>query len=223
MLEQLFPSFCDELEKIAAAYVRIDVRGGGKELQHHYLRVDRWGSPAGAIEKGETPLQAAARELQERTGYAVDHEHLRSQGVDGDFHVFSTSIDKIKKVGKPQTEIRFAKTAASIPQKVDAHLKAEIKDWRAFEKNLRSPRFAAEIRSREDADDKLKKYVTANNEYLKSKNIVTTVASRTSSKKYEVRRLKSGRLGCGCGDWQYKHSWKGTDCDHVQMAKRGGG
>lgn len=58
----------DELQKIKVAgkeYVRIQVKGG---LQHHYLNAEKWDHPAGKIEEGETPDQAARRELTERTG-----------------------------------------------------------------------------------------------------------------------------------------------------------
>lgn len=84
----------------APRFVRIEVEGG---LQHHYLRSGKWDHPAGRIESGETPIQAAHRELFERTGYAA--EDLKPAGIDGDFHVFRAS--KVKKMGSPQTEIRW--------------------------------------------------------------------------------------------------------------------
>jgi hypothetical protein len=113
------------------------------------------------------------------------------------------------------------KLGASVAQKLETHLAAEIKDWKAFEKNLKSPRFAAEVRRSDGADQKLKDYVTANNEYLRSKNIVMQVPSREAGRVYNVKELPGGRLGCGCKDWQYKCSWKGTDCRHVMAAKAG--
>jgi len=82
-------------------YVRIQVDGG---LQHHYLNAEKWDHPAGKIEVGETPEQAARRELIERTGYAVVGK-LQPLGRDGLFHVFSAQ--QVKKVGPPQTEIRW--------------------------------------------------------------------------------------------------------------------
>jgi len=91
-------------------YVRIQVDGG---LQHHYLNAEKWDHPAGKIEVGEAPEQAARRELIERTGYAVVGK-LKPMGRDGVFHVFSAQ--QVKKVGPPQTEIRWqTKTAAAIP------------------------------------------------------------------------------------------------------------
>jgi hypothetical protein len=81
-------------------FVRIEVEGG---LQHYYVRDRKWGHPAGRIEPDEIPEQAAHRELIERTGYAA--EKLEPLGKDGNFHVFRAS--KVKKVGPPQTQIRW--------------------------------------------------------------------------------------------------------------------
>jgi hypothetical protein len=91
-------------------YVRVQVDGG---LQHHYLNAEKWDHPAGKIEVGEAPEQAARRELIERTGYAVVGK-LQPLGKDGVFHVFRAQ--QVKKVGPPQTEVRWQdKTAAAIP------------------------------------------------------------------------------------------------------------
>lgn len=115
----------------------------------------------------------------------------------------------------------LTKLGASLAQKVDSHLKAEVKDWNAFETNLKSPRFAAEVRKSQDADPKLKDYVTANNHYLRSKKVVLQIPSRTDGQMHSIKELPGGRLGCSCRDWQYKRSWKGTDCEHIKAAKAG--
>jgi hypothetical protein len=115
----------------------------------------------------------------------------------------------------------LVKLGASVAQKLENHLTAEIKDWKAFEKNIKSPRFAAEVRRSSDTDQKLKDYVTANNEYRRSKDLVMKVPSREAGQAYSIKKLPNGRLGCGCKDWQYKCSWKGTDCRHITAAKAG--
>lgn len=115
----------------------------------------------------------------------------------------------------------LVKLGVSHAQKLDTHLNADIKDWNAFETNLKSPRFASEVRKSSDADQKLKDYVTANNQYLRSKKLVLQVPSRTEGRMYSIKEMPGGRLGCSCKDWQYKRSWKGTDCEHVKAAKAG--
>ena len=63
---------------------------------------ETWGIPAGKLEKGETPHQAAVRELEEETGIKLTH--LRSLGplyvrleYDFIFHLFAICLNE-----KPQ-------------------------------------------------------------------------------------------------------------------------
>jgi len=80
-------------------YVRIIIRDGDLVLEHWFVRNEKWGLPAGAIEPGEAPVEAARRELLERTGYAV--EDLTHEGTEGEFEIFSSTKDKLTKVAKP--------------------------------------------------------------------------------------------------------------------------
>ena len=100
--------------------------------------------------------------------------------------------------------------------KANAHHGSDVKNWKYFEDSLQNKGFQRAILKHDLSDDKLKDYVKNYGAYLTSKKTVATVPSRTSPTKYELRLLPSGRVGCGCKDWQYKHSWKGTDCDHIQ-------
>jgi hypothetical protein len=121
-----------------------------------------------------------------------------------------------------------AKIAAANPLlplfKAEAFHSDERKDWNRFEKDLRGKTFqqAMLLHEKTKEDKKLAKYVKTYGGYLSSKNVVGTVPSRTSSKQYKVKKLNTGRLACGCRDWQYKHSWKGTDCDHIRALKASG-
>ncbi|MES2953786.1 MAG: NUDIX hydrolase [Patescibacteria group bacterium] len=54
----------------------------GRTLEHFYQRSRVWSVPAGKIKQGELPVDAAARELLERTGYAVDPLHLVDEGIE---------------------------------------------------------------------------------------------------------------------------------------------
>ena len=110
---------------------------------------------------------------------------------------------------------------------MDALVKAHIfhddsaKNWNGFERDLKSKNFqtAMLLHEKTKEDPKLKKYVKNFGGYLTSKDVVGKVPSRTKNKQYTIKRLPSGRLACGCKDWQYVHSHKGTNCDHIQLFK----
>lgn len=103
------------LIKIAsdAKYVLIKVKDeDGNYLLHHYLDAEKWDFPSGRVEENEALIEAAARELKERTGYQVSVDDLNEEEEiikdDEPFAVFSTTIDKVEKVSNPQTEIKFS-------------------------------------------------------------------------------------------------------------------
>ncbi|GHJ24481.1 hypothetical protein TPA0909_60950 [Streptomyces albus] len=62
------------------AYVLLAVRHEGRLLMVHVRSRSCWELPGGGIEEGETPRQAAARELREETGQVVDADALRFAG-----------------------------------------------------------------------------------------------------------------------------------------------
>lgn len=107
--------------------------------------------------------------------------------------------------------------------KADAFHAEEKKDWGKFEKNLGSKRFRKQILRHDQSDEKLKAYTQALGSYKDSKTVLTSLPSRkTPGKKYQIKDLGNGRLGCGCKDWQYRHSVRGTDCEHIQAAREQG-
>jgi hypothetical protein len=95
------------------------------------------------------------------------------------------------------------------------------RDWDAFEKNLRTKAFRQAVVLHPESDAKLKRYTKALGEFKTSKSVVGVVPSRTSNKLHKIKELPGGRLGCSCGDWQYLHSHRKTDCDHIQELKGG--
>lgn len=114
----------------------------------------------------------------------------------------------------------FTKIAATQAQKADSHHKAEVKDWKLFEKNLTGATFQKSLLKHPNSDEKLKTYVKNYGGYIRSKDLVGRIPSRTSDKVYDIKKLPNGKLGCGCKDWQFIHSIKGTDCDHIAELKR---
>ena len=83
-------------------YVRIMVHNQQKQqLMHHFLRVNKWAPPAGRVDPGEVPLQAAVRELKERTGLEGAPEHFKPMGLNNGFNEFSVPFEKLKQIAKP--------------------------------------------------------------------------------------------------------------------------
>jgi hypothetical protein len=113
------------------------------------------------------------------------------------------------------------KLAIRVPaeEKVREHLGAEKPDWKSFEKNLRSGAFRSAILQAAKDDPTLKKYVKNFGGYQASKDVVATIKSASSGKKYVVKDLHTGRWGCNCGDWKYTHSVSGGDCKHIKSVK----
>lgn len=111
--------------------------------------------------------------------------------------------------------VKIAYVPTTPKMKVEVHHSDSEKDWKAFEKNLKSKGFQTAARKHKLSDAKLKRYVKNYGGYLTSKEVVGIVPSRTSGKNYKLKKLPDGRIGCGCKDWQFKHSHKGTDCDHI--------
>lgn len=92
--------------EVAACYVEINDRILLMERSSNSAEGKTWGVPAGKIEVGETPHQAAIRELVEETGINVSSSQVKEIGrlyvqkPRGDFiyHMFQVHINEIPKV-----------------------------------------------------------------------------------------------------------------------------
>lgn len=49
--------------------------------QKNKSQANKWGIPGGKIEKNETPLQAAIREVKEETGFDISQQHIENLGT----------------------------------------------------------------------------------------------------------------------------------------------
>lgn len=121
----------------------------------------------------------------------------------------------------PSFAHELLKMAAALKPETKAEKHFEKKDWDKFEKNLRSHMFQKAVAAHPEADSTLKRYIKNFGGYLNSKEVVGRVPSRSSGKLYTVKKLSIGRLGCNCRDWQYVHSVRKSDCDHIQELKQG--
>lgn len=101
--------------------------------------------------------------------------------------------------------------ARSLAQK---HFDAPDPNWHQFEKNLKLKTFQQVVAGHPQADEKLKTYVDNYGGYLLSKKTTARVTG-DSGKTYTVKELPGGRLGCNCGNWQYRRSVDGGDCKHI--------
>lgn len=121
----------------------------------------------------------------------------------------------------PSFSNELLKIAAMKPAaKASAFHQAEVKDWPGFEKDLANKAFQNAMLKHQSTDPKLKKYVKNFGGLLKSKEILAIAPSRTEkTREYKVKVLSSGRLACECKDWQYHHSVRKTDCDHIKAVR----
>lgn len=111
--------------------------------------------------------------------------------------------------------------ALTAKEKIEQHHDAFDKDWGKFEKNLKSKSFRQAAIEHPQSDSKLKRYIKNFGGYVASKDVVGVVPSRTKGKLYRIKELPNGRLGCNCKDWQFHHSVRQSDCDHIKELKQG--
>ncbi|MFN8241463.1 MAG: NUDIX domain-containing protein [Bacteroidales bacterium] len=101
-------------------YSVIAARYNGEWLIVRHRERSTWEIPGGHIEKGETALEAAARELGEETGatgFVVVHVAAYSvvkDGRTGYGHLFFAEVDEIGPLSR-SSEIAEVKTCRSLP------------------------------------------------------------------------------------------------------------
>lgn len=66
---------------IAAVYVEYHDKILLLHRQDNKSQGNKWGIPGGKVELGETPLQAAIREIKEETGYDISKQEIENLGT----------------------------------------------------------------------------------------------------------------------------------------------
>lgn len=123
--------------------------------------------------------------------------------------------DRVPAFAEELMKLAFKKTPkGKALAEAQRHFDAADKDWGRFEKNLKTKSFQKVVAGHPQADDKLREYVKNYGGYLVSKKTVAKVKG-DSGKTYTLKQV-GDRLGCGCKDWQYSRSHRGTDCKHVR-------
>lgn len=74
------PQFKPRIE-IAAVYIEHHDCILLLHRQNHKSQGNKWGIPGGKVDKGETPLQAAIREIKEETGYDISNQPIEDLGT----------------------------------------------------------------------------------------------------------------------------------------------
>ena len=104
--DQAPKDFCPQVE-IAACYLEIEDKVLLLQCGAHKSEAGKWGVPAGKIEQGETPQQAAIRELFEETGivaeppsqiHYVGRLYMRKPTLDYVYHLFQVTLDLVPAV-----------------------------------------------------------------------------------------------------------------------------
>lgn len=106
--------------EVAGCYLEIDGRILLMERASNSVEGRTWGVPAGKIEVGETPHQAAVRELFEETGIKAASSQVKEIGklyirkLRGDFiyHMFQVRINEMSKVILSPEHIKYLWAAA---------------------------------------------------------------------------------------------------------------
>jgi hypothetical protein len=128
---------------------------------------------------------------------------------------------RARRLAREKSKKAAAEVKKPSPKKrADGFHTAEVKNWPGFEEDLKSLPFQRAMLKHEATDPKLAKYVKNFGGQLKSKSVIAFSPSRTDKdREYKIKVLPTGRLACECKDWQYHHSVRKSDCDHIKAVR----
>jgi len=118
---ETLPADFDTSRQVSACYIEIN----GKMLVMERASISpegkTWGVPAGKIEAGESPVQAALRELFEETAITISLSqineigklHIRKHSIDYVYHMFQVHLESLPNIHLSEEHTKYI--WASIP------------------------------------------------------------------------------------------------------------
>jgi len=114
----------------------------------------------------------------------------------------------------------FRSPEAAQKRRVASHV--DKPDWNRFVGFSKSKDFVKTLERSGKADKKTVQHAKSMHDLQHAPIVGKVVSKSDSAKKYEVRQLPGGKLGCTCGDWRYKGSVNpGYECKHIKTLKAG--
>ena len=98
--------------------------------------------------------------------------------------------------------------------------KARDTRWGYLMNHISSRPFVDQLLKSRRPDAKLKQYVESMHGLTLGMVVGKVDSSSGKGAAYEIKQLPDGRLGCTCGDWQYRGSvTPGYECKHIRDFK----
>ncbi len=128
-----------------------------------------------------------------------------------------------KEAGSPHLWGRFARDKSKPKQQANMlfskKLDSETK-WKNLPRLVQSSAFVDAVQNHPKADDTLKQHVQSMHELTTGKTVGKVESG--SGKKYEIKELAGGGVGCTCNDWRFRGSVNpGYECKHIQAHNMG--
>ena len=89
---------------------------GGKILLVKRSDTGQWATPAGHVESGESPWEAAVREVWEETGYGGPYLSSQFLRQNGDFFLFAADIPRAFEPELDQEHTEFVWASRKLPE-----------------------------------------------------------------------------------------------------------